>query len=169
MKDEGNRSLLPRYALIGGALAASIGVAEHPVFPPRENANDLIKPNEWPTITAPESPIFGENLFDGRTPSLLRRGELTCHCLLVESDEGLLLIDTGFGLRDVADPRRRLSAFFRVMLKPRFREEMTAIRQIERLGLSADEVRHIVLIHLDFDQAGGLDDFPHAKVHMLRA
>ncbi|MDR5763166.1 MULTISPECIES: MBL fold metallo-hydrolase [unclassified Caballeronia] len=111
---------------------------------------------------------LGGKLFDGRTPSLLRRGELTCHCLLVESEEGLVLIDTGFGLRDVADPRNRLSAFFLLMLKPEFREEMTAIRQIERLGFSAADVRHIVLSHLDFDHAGGLDDFPNAIVHMLR-
>lgn len=111
---------------------------------------------------------LGGKLFDGRTPGLLRRGELTCHCLLVETGEGLVLIDTGFGLRDVADPRSRLSAFFLLMLKPDFREEMTALRQIERLGFSASDVRHIVLSHLDFDHAGGLDDFPHAKVHMLR-
>lgn len=106
---------------------------------------------------------LGGKLFDGRTPSLLRRGELTCHCLLVESDDGLVLIDTGFGLRDVADPRSRLSAFFLLMLKPELREEMTAVRQIERLGFSAH-----LLSHLDFDHAGGLDDFPHATVHMLR-
>lgn len=111
---------------------------------------------------------LGGKLFDGRTPSLLRRGELTCHCLLVESDDGLVLIDTGFGLRDVADPRSRLSAFFLLMLKPELREEMTAVRQIERLGVSAADIRHIVLSHLDFDHAGGLDDFPHATVHMLR-
>nr|WP_284504212.1 MBL fold metallo-hydrolase [Caballeronia sp. ATUFL_F2_KS9A] len=111
---------------------------------------------------------LGGKIFDGRTPGLLRRGELTCHCLLVETGEGLVLIDTGFGLRDVADPRSRLSAFFLLMLKPDFREEMTALRQIERLGFSASDVRHIVLSHLDFDHAGGLDDFPHAKVHMLR-
>jgi glyoxylase-like metal-dependent hydrolase (beta-lactamase superfamily II) len=111
---------------------------------------------------------LGGKLFDSRTPSLLRRGELTCHCLLVESHEGLVLIDTGFGQRDLADPRSRLSAFFLFMLKPEFREEMTAIRQIERLGFSAADVRHIVLSHLDFDHAGGLDDFPHATVHMLR-
>jgi glyoxylase-like metal-dependent hydrolase (beta-lactamase superfamily II) len=44
---------------------------------------------------------------------------------------------------------------------------MTAIRQIERLGLDPREVRHIVLSHLDFDHAGGLDDFPNATVHLL--
>ena len=44
---------------------------------------------------------------------------------------------------------------------------MTAIRQIQRLGFDPRDVRHIVLTHLDFDHAGGLDDFPHARVHLM--
>jgi glyoxylase-like metal-dependent hydrolase (beta-lactamase superfamily II) len=36
------------------------------------------------------------------------------------------------------------------------------------LGFSPRDVRHIVLTHLDFDHAGGLDDFPWAMVHLLR-
>lgn len=105
---------------------------------------------------------------DARTRTILERGHLTCHCLLVETDAaGLVLIDTGFGTRDVADPRARLSSFFLMLLKPEFREEMTALRQIERLGFDPRDVRHIVLSHLDFDHAGGLDDFRWASVHML--
>jgi glyoxylase-like metal-dependent hydrolase (beta-lactamase superfamily II) len=103
---------------------------------------------------------------DGLTTDSIR-GRLTCHCLLIESRAGLILIDTGYGLRDVADPESRLSKFFLALVKPELREEMTAIRQIERLGLNPRDVRHIVLSHLDFDHAGGLDDFPHASVHML--
>jgi glyoxylase-like metal-dependent hydrolase (beta-lactamase superfamily II) len=43
---------------------------------------------------------------------------------------------------------------------------MTAIRQVERMGFDPRDVRDIVMTHLDFDHAGGLDDFPHARVHM---
>lgn len=103
---------------------------------------------------------------DGRSETL-RRGHLVCHCLCVETDAGLVLIDTGYGLRDLADPPSRLSRAFLTLLKPEFREDMTAVRQIERLGFSATDVRHIVLTHLDFDHAGGLDDFPEATIHML--
>ena len=35
-------------------------------------------------------------------------------------------------------------------------------------GFRPEDVRHIVLTHLDFDHAGGLDDFALAAVHMLR-
>lgn len=96
------------------------------------------------------------------------RGKLASRVVLVETDDGLVLFDTGYGLRDVADPASRLSGFFLRLLEPELREELTAVRQVERLGYAADDVRHIVLTHLDFDHAGGLDDFPRATVHMLR-
>lgn len=110
---------------------------------------------------------LGGHLMDGRTHGVLERGHLSCHCLLVETNAGLVLIDTGFGLRDIAEPRARLSAFFLALVKPDLREDMTAIRQIQRLGFDPRDVRHIVLTHLDFDHAGGLHDFPHARVHLM--
>jgi glyoxylase-like metal-dependent hydrolase (beta-lactamase superfamily II) len=108
---------------------------------------------------------LGGRLMDGRTEGL--RARLTCHALLVELPDQLVLIDTGFGLNDVRRPRPRLSSIFLFLMAPDFREEMTAIRQIERLGYDPQDVRHIVLTHLDFDHAGGLDDFPRARVHLL--
>jgi glyoxylase-like metal-dependent hydrolase (beta-lactamase superfamily II) len=102
---------------------------------------------------------------DGRSHSL--RGRLTCHCILVEGSNELVLVDTGYGLNDVANPRGRLSRFFLTLLRPELRAEMTAVRQIRRLGFDPKDVRHIVLTHLDFDHAGGLDDFPEARIHML--
>jgi glyoxylase-like metal-dependent hydrolase (beta-lactamase superfamily II) len=110
---------------------------------------------------------LGGRLMDGRTDGILERGHLSCHCLLVETDTELVLVDTGLGLRDVADPRGRLSGFFLMLVRPEFRAGMTARRQIEALGFDPDDVRHIVLTHLDFDHAGGLDDFPHARVHLM--
>jgi glyoxylase-like metal-dependent hydrolase (beta-lactamase superfamily II) len=108
---------------------------------------------------------LGGALMDGRTRGV--RGRLANHCLLIEAGDQLVLVDTGFGLRDVADPPSRLSRFFLSLLSPEFREELTAVRQIRRLGFDPADVRHIVLTHLDFDHAGGLDDFPDAAVHML--
>lgn len=110
---------------------------------------------------------LGGFIMDGQSKSL--RGRLACHCLLVEDGSNLILVDTGYGLHDVASPRSRLSPFFLALLAPELREEMTAVRQIEALGFDPRDVRHIVLTHLDFDHAGGLDDFPHATVHMLAA
>ena len=109
----------------------------------------------------------GGRLMDGRADCILCRGRLTCHCILVESNDGLILIDTGLGARDVAAPRSRLSWFFLSLLSPDFRQEMTAVHQVRALGFEPAEVRHILLTHLDFDHAGGLDDFPQATVHLM--
>lgn len=110
---------------------------------------------------------IGGPIFDGfsRGPTAC----LICHCLLIETDQGLVLVDTGFGIRDVATPGRRLSGFFRALNNIELDERWTALRQIEALGHSARDVRHIVMTHLDFDHAGGLEDFPEAIVHVTEA
>ena len=109
----------------------------------------------------------GGRLMDGRRRPKGVPAALVCHTLLLETDQGLVLVDTGFGLEDVRNPRPRLSPFFLNLNRPRLNEDMTAVRQIERLGFKAEDVRHIVLTHLDFDHAGGLDDFPMARVHVM--
>ncbi len=109
---------------------------------------------------------LGGHLMDGPTPGVFTRAALACHCLLIETGDRLVLVDTGLGLRDVAQPHDRLSAFFLALLSPDLRAEMTAARQIPALGYAPQEVTDIVLTHLDFDHAGGLDDFPNATVHL---
>ncbi|MEG4074716.1 MBL fold metallo-hydrolase [Microcoleus sp. Pol14C2] len=89
--------------------------------------------------------------------------------MLVETNQGLVLIDTGFGLRDIESPYSRLSRFFVHFNNIQFDRKYTAIHQIEQLGFSPSDVRHIVITHLDFDHAGGLEDFPEATVHVMQA
>lgn len=107
---------------------------------------------------------WGGRIFDGVSRGLIH-GHILCHCLLIETDAGLVLVDTGFGRRDIARPSR-LSGFFRFLNQPQLREEETAASQIEALGFSTADVRHIIVSHLDFDHAGGLEDFPNATVHI---
>ena len=52
----------------------------------------------------------GGALFDGFSRGI--RGTLICHCLLVESDQGLVLVDTGFGTRDIEHTYPRLTPLF---------------------------------------------------------
>ncbi len=87
------------------------------------------------------------------------------HCLLVERDEGLLLVDTGFGTGDLADPTR-LGRPFLVMLRPALDPAETAVARLRALGHDPADVTDIVLTHLDLDHAGGLADFPRATVHV---
>ncbi|GIE92188.1 MBL fold metallo-hydrolase [Actinoplanes regularis] len=95
-------------------------------------------------------------------------GPLVCHVLLIETTDGLVLVDSGFGLHDIADPARRIGSA-RHLIRPVLDREETAIRQVRQLGYDAADVRDIVLTHFDPDHAGGLADFPGARVHLTAA
>ena len=87
------------------------------------------------------------------------------HCLLVESERGLVLVDTGFGTEDA----RRLPRLFKLASGPQLAPEHTALAQVKRLGFDPADVREIIVTHLDLDHAGGLSDFPKARVHVHEA
>ncbi len=95
------------------------------------------------------------------------RWHLGTLCLLVDTDQGPALVDCGLGLHDYHAPSA-LVRFYRADFGIRHAPEETALRQVETLGYRPEEIRHIVLTHLHFDHAGGLPDFPWAKVHLHR-
>jgi glyoxylase-like metal-dependent hydrolase (beta-lactamase superfamily II) len=107
-------------------------------------------------------------LINGRG-GLLTRARMVCHCLLVETDDGLVLVDTGLGLKDIADPNRQLGRSFVSVIHPRLDPDESAVHQVSRLGFQPQDVRHIIVTHLDLDHAGGLPDFPDAQVHVFAA
>lgn len=110
---------------------------------------------------------FGGAFYDGFSKGL--HAHLVCHCLLIETErDGLVLVDTGFGEQDLQRHDSRIALFFRRFNNIQQRPELSALAQVQRLGFQAQDVRHIVLTHLDFDHAGGLTDFPHARVHLLQ-
>ncbi|NIG54770.1 MBL fold metallo-hydrolase [Chitinophaga sp. Cy-1792] len=88
------------------------------------------------------------------------------HCLLLETNERLILIDTGIGLLDTQQPELRIGQDYIDMVGYRFNEDWPAFRQIERLGLNPALVTDCVISHLDNDHIGGLADFPDAVVHI---
>lgn len=104
------------------------------------------------------APLFGQQ---GWTAHLI------CHCLLVETDHGLVLIDTGIGLQDYLHTKKRVGTLLSLLGQIEPNLQLTAIRQIEKLGFHPNDVRHIFVTHLDFDHAGGISDFPQATVHVL--
>jgi glyoxylase-like metal-dependent hydrolase (beta-lactamase superfamily II) len=91
---------------------------------------------------------------------------LVAHCLLVEGPDGLTLVDTGIGAGDIADPKRLGGAFVKAV-GARLDLAETAVAQVQALGYRPADVRDIVVTHLDLDHAGGLGDFPHARVHVF--
>lgn len=111
------------------------------------------------TLVPPLSGTFRNEGFD----------HLVCHCLLVESDQGLVLVDTGFGTADLADPVNRLGRGLVTVVRPQFDPSLTAVAQVRRLGFAPEDVRHVLLTHLDPDHVGGLADFPNARAHVMMA
>lgn len=89
--------------------------------------------------------------------------EVVCHVLLCETPDGLVLVDSGLGRRDLADPRRMGPARF--LLRPDKHDSNTAAGQVEARGFTTADVQHIVLTHMDFDHVGGIADFPDATIH----
>lgn len=109
----------------------------------------------------------GRKLVNG-DGGMLEKALIVCHCLAIETGDGLVLVDTGFGMEDARNPGQ-LGGAFRALMSPKPRVETTALKQLEALGFAAADVRHIVTTHLDLDHAGGLPDFPEAEVHLLSA
>jgi glyoxylase-like metal-dependent hydrolase (beta-lactamase superfamily II) len=109
---------------------------------------------------------IGRRFVNG-TGGIFQRARMVCHCLLVETNDGLALVDTGIGLDDIAQPQRLGRKWVR-QTAPQLDPAETAVQQVKALGYSPGDVRHLLLTHLDRDHAGGIPDFPGAKVHVHR-
>ena len=99
---------------------------------------------------------------NARVPSSWHTGTL---CLLAETAQGPVLIDTGPGIGDYLHPPKILRVF-QVITKVPMDADEAAFRQVARLGYNPEDVRHVVLTHMHFDHCGGLADFPRATVHV---
>ena len=107
-------------------------------------------------------PIF-RNAGDGEPPRMVT------HVLAIETDkDGLVLVDTGFGLDDVGFPKQRLAGALLAAGRPLLDSRETLAHQLPELGFKLTDVRHVVMTHLDVDHTGGLPDLPNATVHVLR-
>lgn len=90
-----------------------------------------------------------------------------CHCLIIEDNEGLALIDSGLGLIEMQKPLERFGEGLLNGWGFTIDERLSAIVQLKDLGVKPSDIKHILLTHADVDHAGGLRDFPDAQVHLL--
>ncbi len=100
-----------------------------------------------------------------RTPGRMTPPRMVAHCLLVEGPAGLTLVDTGFGTEDLA--QKRMGKAFITLMGAALDPAETAVAQVRAAGYDVEDVTDIVLTHMDLDHAGGLGDFPGARVHVF--
>jgi glyoxylase-like metal-dependent hydrolase (beta-lactamase superfamily II) len=99
--------------------------------------------------------------------TMTRPGPMVCHVLVVETDGGLVLVDSGYGTDDCdtpaeSDRRAEWSSLRSAMTKP-------SCARSKSSAFTRDDVRHIIITHMDMDHVGGLSDFPGAQVHLIAA
>lgn len=105
---------------------------------------------------------------DDDTGGFFKRGHGVIHCLLIETDEGLVMVDTGWGKQDCTNPSPAVKQFIHITHSLGNLDE-TAFEQIKRLGYNPSDLKHIFLTHLHLDHASGLPDFPSATIHVFDA
>lgn len=106
------------------------------------------------TVMAPEAIMFeGGSWFTQR--KMAHSAILICH------PEGLLMFDTGLG-RDIDAQFEAMPAY----LKPLFTYEITApaVEQLDQEEFCPERPLQIMLSHLHWDHASGIEDFPNVPV-----
>jgi glyoxylase-like metal-dependent hydrolase (beta-lactamase superfamily II) len=115
------------------------------------------------------SQVHGRGRGPLRRLSVLRDREWTpplpLHAWAIEHPEGLIIVDTG-EVHEASGPGYfpAMHPYYRRCLRFEVTEEDEIDRQLRRVGLSADDVRWVVLTHLHTDHAGGLRHFRGAEI-----
>jgi N-acyl homoserine lactone hydrolase len=95
---------------------------------------------------------------------------LPIYAFAIEHPEGVIVVDTGETARAL-EPGYfpRWHPYYRFGIKEWVTPEEEIGPQLNRLGISASDVRLVVLTHLHTDHAGGLQHFPHNEILASRA
>lgn len=98
---------------------------------------------------------------------MVSRGTLVCRCLLVSADgRRWTLIDSGLGTKDCTNAEARLGRRFLRMTRSVLNPQETAWVRVRDPGIDPRSVEDIILTRRDVDHAGGISDFPWARVHL---
>ena len=89
------------------------------------------------------------------------------HVILVKTNLGWVLIDSGFGIKDFVKPGFVTRTFMRLMSIQR-NPDQSIFNQVQSLGIHPKNVSHIIFTHLHLDHAGGLSDFPWVTAHVYQ-
>ena len=76
---------------------------------------------------------------------------------------GVILFDTGYTQRFYEQTARFPANIYAAITKVHIRPEEEAKEVLRRQGITAEEVRYIIISHFHADHIGGLRDFPNAR------
>ncbi len=85
----------------------------------------------------------------------LNRVPLDCRCLLLESEEHKILIDTGLGGDFIKKYGPKLGPKFSKMYAVAPGEKSGVEAALLKLNLKTSDITHVIITHLHFDHAGG--------------
>lgn len=98
--------------------------------------------------------------------------KLPINVFVIRHRDGLVLFDTGLDPAVASDPNYVDSAIGRFFMRRVFRltigPDDTVTKNLDRLGLRAEDVKIAVVSHLHFDHIGGIADIPQAELLVSR-
>jgi N-acyl homoserine lactone hydrolase len=88
---------------------------------------------------------------------------------LLDTEDGWVLLDTGFDPAHIKGAEGRERYFYsHGMTPPVILARHEPLAQLAGLGLTPDDIGHVILSHLHFDHAGCVKYFPKARVSIQR-
>ena len=82
--------------------------------------------------------------------------------LLQHPEHGVILFDTGYAPRSKDATARWPFVLYERLIPVTVRPEWSAVAQLARRGIVAEDVRYVIVSHFHADHVGGLRDFPRA-------
>ena len=91
---------------------------------------------------------------------------LPIYAWVIEHPEGIFIVDTGETARTANDPAYfpKWHPYYRSSVKTKINAEDEIGPQLERLGISPNDIKKVVLTHFHTDHAGGLHHFKGIEI-----
>ena len=130
-------------------------------------ADDGIAISKYHILDTGSCHTFATTLLRGQPWRSIR-----CHCLVAllhHPKHGWILWDTGYASHIFQATQRFPWRLYRFVTPLYFQPELSIVRQLPGLGLTPDDITHVIVSHLHGDHTAGLRDFPRAKFIVSRA